>query len=613
MDNFKDTIEEIKAQNDISQVISQYVHLKPSGNNFLGICPFHKEKTPSFSVNTSKQSYHCFGCGTSGDVINFIMDIENLEFMDAVKLLADRCGIEIATDIDEATKKKIEKIKKYQEIHKQAARYYFNYLFNINNSGFKYLISRGLDERTIKKFGLGFAPESWNSLRDYLINIGYNENELFDCGLINKSQNGNYYDRFRNRVLFPIFDYRGSVIGFGGRVMDDSKPKYLNSPDTIVFNKRYNLYGLNFARKNIIDKTLILVEGYMDLISLYQYNIKNVIATLGTAITKEQASLIKRYANNVIVAYDSDDAGIKAALRAIDILKSVDLNIKILNLKEYKDPDEYIRANGTVKFKENLKRAESATRFQLIVMANKYDLSIEESKLAYLKEASKLLKKLKSSLEINYHIKYLSELTNIKSEIIEIEIFGKNYVKQSISKTTKRNFKNQSKSSFFNVEKMKPVENAKIKSEILLIKLILLDSDFRNNVKLMMDESDFTLKESKLIFNNLLKTHILGDIDVLDIDKSMLSEQYIKKLNDINLNEFNVNKNNAIIKDMINKQIKYAAQERVNFLLEEQKRLNLIRNDFEKEQKIEKVKEVELEIMKIALEIINKNRKIRSL
>ena len=367
MDDLKDVIEEIKVRNDISEVISDYIQLRPSGSNYKGLCPFHNEKTPSFHVSTSKQIYKCFGCGEGGDVISFIMKVENLEFMDAVKFLANRCGIEINTNIDENTKKKLEKIKRFQEIHVVAARFFYINLMQKNNTGYKYLIKRGLDEKTIKSFGLGYSLDSWDSLKNFLLKSGYSIEEIKECGLVGQSKkNNNYFDKFRNRVMFPIFDYKGNVIGFGGRVLDDSLPKYLNSEDTIIFNKRYNLYGLNFARKHIGNsRTLILVEGYMDLISMYQYGVKNVVATLGTALTDAQGQLIKKFADNVVLSYDSDQAGINASLRAINILEKCNLKAKVLDLGKSKDPDEFVRANGLDEMLKKVENASDALKFRL--------------------------------------------------------------------------------------------------------------------------------------------------------------------------------------------------------------------------------------------------------
>ena len=329
MNDLKDIIEEIKSRCDIVDIISDYMHLEKSGSNYTGLCPFHSEKTGSFMVSKSKQIYKCFGCNAGGDVISFVMRWENVDFMEAVKILARKCGITLDRNISEEEKKKIQEINKFREIHTEAARFYFANLLRTKNPGYEYLRKRGLSDKIIKKFGLGYSPNSWNSLMNYLLSKGYDKTDLVKCGLItHKTESNKYFDRFRNRVMFPIFNYNGKVIGFGGRVLDDSLPKYLNSPETLVFNKRMNLYGLNISKKGIKDDTLILVEGYMDLISLYQNNIENVVATLGTALTIEQAKLIRRFAKNVIISYDSDQAGQNATLRAIDILLKADIKVK---------------------------------------------------------------------------------------------------------------------------------------------------------------------------------------------------------------------------------------------------------------------------------------------
>ncbi|MDB8790958.1 DNA primase, partial [Romboutsia sp. 1001216sp1] len=438
MNDIKDIIEEVKSRCDIVSTISQYIELKSSGINYKGLCPFHGEKTPSFYVNESKQIYKCFGCGEGGDVINFVMKMENLDFIDAVKVLAQKYGIEINTNMDEESKKKLEKIKKFQDIHTEAARFYFSNLHTKKNSGYAYLRSRGLDDKIIKKFGLGYSLASWNSLMDYLTSKGYSNKDLIECGLLaHKKESNKIYDKFRNRVMFPIFDYRGNVIGFGGRVLDDSLPKYLNSPDTITFNKRYNLYGLNFSRKEIKNKTLILVEGYMDLISLYQYGIKNVVATLGTALTKEQGMLIKRYADNVIISYDSDEAGIKATLRAIEILSDIDINVKVLNLKDCKDPDEFIRKYGVKGYQEAIDESINQIIFRINNLKKQFNLNKDEDKVKFAKEASKIIKKVKSPVEIDYYTKYLSDLIQISIDSIKREIYGKSYNKNGNNKYQK--------------------------------------------------------------------------------------------------------------------------------------------------------------------------------
>ncbi|MGL5352987.1 MAG: DNA primase, partial [Clostridium sp.] len=328
----EEILEKIKEQSDIVDVISETVKLKRSGRNFSGLCPFHNEKSPSFSVSQDKQIYKCFGCGEAGNVITFVMKNKNLPFIDAVKYLGEKANIVIQ---DESGKrnKTTEKKELMYKVNVEAARFYFANLMNTKGSK-EYFLNRGIKEETIKKFGLGFAKDSWNNLIFHLRKKGFNDELLLEAGLVSTSEKtGNKYDRFRNRVMFPVFDYSGKVIGFGGRVLDDSKPKYLNSPETLVFQKGTNLYGLNFAIKNKIpDRYFIIVEGYMDLITLHQYGITNVVASLGTALTTNQARLLKRYADKVIISYDADVAGQTATLRGLEILREAGFDVRVLNI-----------------------------------------------------------------------------------------------------------------------------------------------------------------------------------------------------------------------------------------------------------------------------------------
>lgn len=317
-------IQKVKDDSDIVNIISEYIQLKKSGSNYVGLCPFHSEKTPSFTVSETKQYYHCFGCGEGGDIVTFIMKKENLEFLDAVKFLADKLGIEIE-DSNFTVKNKDEKNKTY-EINKEAARYFYDNLIK-NSYALEYLRKRNINTKTIRQFGLGFSLNSWDSLYKYLIQKGYTDNDIEKTGLIGKrSGNNGYYDKLRNRIIFPIIDTKSRVIGFGGRVLDNSHPKYLNSQDTIVFNKGNHLYGLNLLSKYSNRKRIVLVEGYMDVISLYAKGINYSIASLGTALTERQCKLIKRYGEEVYICYDSDLAGINATLRAIDLLLKIDVH-----------------------------------------------------------------------------------------------------------------------------------------------------------------------------------------------------------------------------------------------------------------------------------------------
>lgn len=327
-------IQQIKDQNDIVDVISESVRLKKAGRNYIGLCPFHNEKSPSFSVSTQKQIYKCFGCGEAGNVITFIMKNKNFNFIEALEYLANRVNIEfIQTDEDKQNKNEKDLLYK---LNVDAAKFFFQNL-KANKKANEYFLGRGITQNTINKFGLGYSLDSWRSLLNYLKSKGYKEKDIEVNGLIIKSEKGNYYDRFRNRVMFPVFDYRGKVIGFGGRVLEDTKPKYLNSPEGPIFSKGIHLYGLNFAiKKDNASRTLIIVEGYMDCIALHQYGITNAVASLGTALTLQQAKLLKRYADKVIISYDADLAGQMATLRGLDILRKVGLDVRVLTVPKGK-------------------------------------------------------------------------------------------------------------------------------------------------------------------------------------------------------------------------------------------------------------------------------------
>ena len=503
--------------------------------------------------------------------------------------------------MNEETKLKMEKINKFQNVHREAARYYFSNLITSKNPGYNYLRNRGLDDKIIKKFGLGYSLKSWDSLKNYLLSRGYTNEELSECGLITyKKENNKSYDKFRNRVMFPIFDYRGNVIGFGGRVLDDSEPKYLNSPDTLIFNKRFNLYGLNFSRKEIIDKTIILVEGYMDLISLYQYGIKNVVATLGTALTDQQGMLIKRYADSAIISYDSDDAGIKATLRAIDILTKLDINVKILNLKDCKDPDEFIRKYGLDEFKKAINLSTNHVKFKIDNLKNNFDLNKGEDRVKFAKEASIIIKGIKSPVEVDYYTKYLSSLIDISVESIKREVYGKSYKK----------YKNNSFNKYKNredkiIEKPKIIENGKKYVEENLIKIMLESSSLRENIFLKISEDDFLLNDSREILKFMIKNRELDKITIDKIKSLNISEEYITDLKSIPLENIDLN-NSKNIDEIIKNIKKNNINENINRLLEEQKILedNKTNND---------LKEVDGKIMEIALNIVKLRKDLQNL
>ena len=605
MNNMRDLIDEVKSRSDIVNVISQYISLKNSGSSYSGLCPFHSEKTGSFHVNQNKQIYKCFGCGEGGDVINFIMKIENLDFMEAVKLLAQKNGIEFNTNLSEADKKKMEEIKLMQDIHLKAARFYFSNLINSKNAGYDYLRKRGLSDKIIKRFGLGYSLYSWNSLMDYLLSIGYEKKDLVKSGLVTHKENGDkYYDKFRNRVMFPIFDYRGNVIGFGGRVLDDSMPKYLNSPDTILFNKRYNLYGLNYAKKSIKNDTLILVEGYMDLISLVEYGIENVVATLGTALTNEQGKLIKRYASTAVISYDSDEAGIKATLRAIEILRHQNINVKILNLKDCKDPDDFIKKYKKEGFLKAIEDSVSHIIFQINILKRKFDFNKDEHLIKFAKEAASIIKTLSSPVEKDFYIKYVSKEFDISLEALKEEVFGKNY------NNSKNNYKKFFKTEQKPIEKIKNIENGEKFVEETFIKLLMENKELRVLALLKISEDNFLINESKEIFNLIIKNKELDKITIDKIKSLNISEEYLNDLDNISLNSINTYDSKNVDETIKNvKRNKFHKE--VEALLKKQKKLELSLNQNSLDK--DRMKEVELEIMNISLEIVDIQKSLKSL
>lgn len=415
-------LQELKLRSDITEIASSYVNLKRHGRNMVGLCPFHGEKTPSFTIYTENGSFYCFGCGAGGDVITFIMKIENLDYVEAVKFLAQRAGMEMPENTYDDSLSKLR--MRIYEANREAARFFHATLLSQRGqSGLNYLRGRALSDRTIRHFGLGFADDDWNSLCNHLKNKGFSEYEIYSANLAFKRKNGNgIYDRFVNRVMFPIIDLRGNVIAFGGRIMTDEKPKYLNTSDTPVFKKSENLFSLNNA-KSSGTRTLILCEGYMDVIALNQAGFTNAVATLGTALTNEQAVLMKRYADEVIICYDADGAGQKATARAIDILRNAGLPIKILTVPSGKDPDEFIRSkgeNGPAAFKLLIDKCGNDIEYRLMKLKENYNLNTTDGKVAFLNEAVKIVATIESPIERDvFASKLCTELEIDKNAFLE--------------------------------------------------------------------------------------------------------------------------------------------------------------------------------------------------
>lgn len=415
-------LQELKLRSDITEIASSYVNLKRHGRNMVGLCPFHGEKTPSFNIYTENGSFYCFGCGAGGDVITFIMKIENLDYVEAVKFLAQRAGMEMPENTYDDSLSKLR--MRIYEANREAARFFHATLLSQRGqSGLNYLRGRALSDRTIRHFGLGFADDDWNSLCNHLKSKGFSEYEIYSANLAFKRKSGNgIYDRFVNRVMFPIIDLRGNVIAFGGRIMTDEKPKYLNTSDTPVFKKSENLFSLNNA-KSSGTRTLILCEGYMDVIALNQAGFTNAVATLGTALTNEQAVLMKRYADEVIICYDADGAGQKATARAIEILRKAGLPIKILTVPSGKDPDEFIRSkgeNGPAAFKLLIEKCGNDIEYRLMKLKENYNLNTTDGKVAFLNEAVKIVATIESPIERDvFASKLCAELEIDKNAFLE--------------------------------------------------------------------------------------------------------------------------------------------------------------------------------------------------
>ena len=510
-------IEEIKSRNDIVDVISSYVGLKRAGSNMQGLCPFHSEKTPSFTVFTATQGYYCFGCGAGGDVINFVRQIENLEYVPAIEFLAKRAGITLPENI-RRTEGGIDR-NRFLNMNRDAARFFRECLFDekVGGEAMAYLRHRGLSTATIKRFGVGFSPNDFSALTRHLRNLGYTEDELvtgFLCGRSRK--NGALFDYFRNRVMFPIIDVSGNVIAFGGRVMDDSQPKYLNSSDTPVFKKSRNLFALNFARTACAEE-MLLCEGYMDVIALHAAGFSNAVATLGTAITPEQARIMSRYTKKVLISYDSDAAGQKAANRAIGILGEVGLDVRVLKIKDAKDPDEYIKKFGGEKFSELLAGSRGKFEYNMENVLSRHDITVTDEKIKACNELTALIADIYSSAEREVYISAVSAKLDIPKDSIRSDV-------ERILRKKKREVKKQESQNIVrrsagfgdrvNPDYAKNVAAAKAEENVL--GMLLLYPEYRKAVsdgKYSLCENDFFTEFGKRVFKVIFEIEQSGAFD----------------------------------------------------------------------------------------------------
>ncbi len=500
----EENIEKIIESNDILEVISEFVPLKRAGRGYMGVCPFHNDKGPSMSVSQEKQLYHCFGCGASGNIVGFIMKIRNLDYIDAIKYLGERAGIKIEDEIQDPQKLKYEALRNdLFQINIEAARYFLSNLFNIRRA-LEYFEKRGIEERTIKKFGLGYSLDSYEGLYKYLKNKGFKEEFILKAGLISKKEN-RVYDRFRNRVMFPVYDIKTKIIGFGGRVLDNSKPKYLNSPETPVFFKGTNLYGLNFVIKSGLPEYIIVVEGYMDCISLHQHGVTNTVASLGTALTIEQAKLLKRYCKNIFICYDSDAAGQAATLRGLDILAQVGCEVKIITIPSGKDPDEFIKNFGVDEFKKLIDIALPVSEYRIQMTRNGKNLKDAKQKSIFVNESAKILSTLENEIEIQAYASKISDETGINIKIILDEIKKIQRSKNSNQNNKTNNRNNNTSGNIYNLEP------AYKKAERWLLQMALTNNDYFKYIMNKIDLDDFITESLKIAAEFIFKVLDSGE------------------------------------------------------------------------------------------------------
>lgn len=539
-------IDDIRSSNDIVDVISQYVVLKRSGRNFFGLCPFHKEKSPSFSVSPDKQIFHCFGCGAGGNVIHFIEKIENIDFVETLQLLSERAGIALPA-LDNAVEDKKQQLKsKVYEINQKAANFYHENLYKESSkTAQEYIKKRKLENNTLKSFLIGYSG-NYNELYQYLKQQGYTEEEMLASSLVIKNEKGGFVDRFRKRLMFPIQDVRNRTIAFGGRVLDDSLPKYINSPENIVYSKGRNLYGLNVAKNSNNLQKLIIVEGYMDAVSLYQRGINNVVASLGTALTEAQGRLLRKYAQQVIISYDSDGAGQAATIRGLEILKSLGCDIRILQMEGAKDPDEYVIKYGNGRFNLLVEQAISLVEFKVKVLKKDLNLDNTNDKIKFLNEIAKVLSTVENSIEKEVYVDKISTEYKISKEAIYAQINKLNYTQNQGSKILEKQHEIRIKPKLEH-----KTDETVTKRENMIISLLINDGiSVYEKIKQYIFPDDFKTEENRQIIKTLYEQFEKGNSNnILDLFEN--DEKSINYITGIMAGDYDITDKDKSIKDMI--------------------------------------------------------------
>ena len=557
-------IEEVRSSNDIVDVISQYVTLKRSGRNYFGLCPFHKEKSPSFSVSPDKQIYHCFGCGVGGNVFHFLSKIENITFRESIEELAERAGITLPVlDSREDTKQMELKTKVY-EINALAAQFYHENLYKPSSKiAQEYIKKRKLDNKTLQSFLIGYSG-NFDELYQMLKQKGYTEEQMMASSMIVKSDRGRYLDRFRKRVMFPIQDVRGKIIAFGGRVLDDSKPKYMNSPETIVYSKGRHLFGMNLA-KNSGSKKIIIVEGYMDAISLHQRGINNAVASLGTALTEAQGRLLRKYSEQVIIGYDADGAGQAATLRGLEILQNLGCDIRILQIEGAKDPDEFVVKYGPERFNLYVEKAISLIEYKVKMLKKELNIDNANDKIKFLNEIAKLLSKITNELEKEVYVEKIAKEYGISQEAIYAQINKLMYANQKGIKVLEKNTVVPVRKK---VEQAEQLSAGTIKREKMLIFLLIApDYDGYHKINESITIEDIQSEQNKKIIKILYEHFRNGDSNTSNCLDWFEDEEDINYLTSIMAEDFEITDMDKCLVDVIHFYEKERIQKQKNELI----------------------------------------------
>lgn len=542
-------LDDVKSSNDIVDVISQYISLKRSGRNYFGLCPFHNEKSPSFSVSPDKQIFHCFGCGVGGNIITFISKIEGIGFKEAIEVLAERANIKLPTMDNSADNKKEELKAKVYKVNSFTAEYYHKKLYEPTSKiAQEYVKKRKLNNETIQSFKIGFSGK-FDELYQALRKEGFNDEEILESGLVNKNDNGKYIDRYRNRLMIPIFDERNRIIAFGGRVLDDSKPKYINSPENIVYSKGRHLFGLNVAKKGDT-KRLLIVEGYMDAISLHQRGITNVVASLGTALTTSQGWLLRKNCEQVILGFDSDGAGQTAIMRAVEVMQNMGCDMRILQMTGAKDPDEYILKYGAVRFQKLMDDAISLIEFKIKVLQKDLNLENASDKIKFLNEIAKLISKVENTMEREIYIEKIAKGYNISKEAIYAEV---NKLQYSNRKDKKILEKEKTVVSKMRKEEKRDVSEEITKRENTIIWILINSIDTYKIIKENIKIEDFKNEENKEILKEIYNALENGNTNINSVLDHIDSEKIQGHLTEIMAEDYGITDNKKAIEDLLKK------------------------------------------------------------